>query len=287
MSTYPPTPQTSYPPSPYRPPAENSLGTAGFIVSLVGLIVCAGFLCPIGLVLSAIALGKEPRGLAIAGTIIGFIGSLLGVLIVLLALGVIGAGIGFLSMFASHSITYNNMYTASNEIDIYYSNNNSTLPDEPTGTSLISNYADEWGTAFKYDPNSQHGADYDLISAGPDMQFGTGDDIVDYFWVYSHTTQSHSGQHPNPVDATQIDFAFNQAAERMNTAFPAGTTLPNEADGNAQIAGLRDAWNQQIQYAPASAPMYHLKSAGPDQTWQTDDDLTRSFFFDPAGGQTP
>jgi len=37
---------------------------------------------------------------------------------------------------------------------------------------------DPWGTAYKYQcPSETEGKDYDIISAGPDKQFGTQDDI--------------------------------------------------------------------------------------------------------------
>lgn len=52
----------------------NGLGLAGFICSLVGFCT-GGLLSPIGLILSLIALGKQPRGFAIAGVIIGALGS--------------------------------------------------------------------------------------------------------------------------------------------------------------------------------------------------------------------
>lgn len=57
------------------PPPSNGLGTAGFIVSLVGLFT-GGILSPLGLLLSFIALFRRPRGMATAGFIIGMIGSI-------------------------------------------------------------------------------------------------------------------------------------------------------------------------------------------------------------------
>jgi len=59
-----------------KPQPSNSLGLAGFIVSLAGLVVSCGLLCPVGLLLSAVALFKRPRGFALAGFILGLIGSL-------------------------------------------------------------------------------------------------------------------------------------------------------------------------------------------------------------------
>ena len=58
-----------------QPAPTNGLGIAGFIVSLVGLLSC-GLLCPIGFLLSLVGLTKQPRGFAIAGAIIGAIGTL-------------------------------------------------------------------------------------------------------------------------------------------------------------------------------------------------------------------
>lgn len=59
----------------YAPkPESNALGLAGFIVSLVGLASC-GLLSPIGLILSLIAVFRVPRGFAIAGLVLGLIGS--------------------------------------------------------------------------------------------------------------------------------------------------------------------------------------------------------------------
>jgi hypothetical protein len=63
----------------YRNAPTNGLGIAGFVVSLVGFLgSCFGaaVICPIGAILSGIALRRPPRGFAIAGFIIGLIGSL-------------------------------------------------------------------------------------------------------------------------------------------------------------------------------------------------------------------
>src|SRR5215217_6171663 len=56
-------------------PPTNNMGLAGFITSLIGLVSC-GVLSPIGLPLSPIGMIKPPRGFAIAGTILGLIGSI-------------------------------------------------------------------------------------------------------------------------------------------------------------------------------------------------------------------
>jgi len=58
-----------------QPQSTNGLGTAGFIISLFGLLTC-GILAPIGLMFSLVGLVKAPRGFAIAGSVLGALGSL-------------------------------------------------------------------------------------------------------------------------------------------------------------------------------------------------------------------
>jgi len=54
---------------------SNSLGLAALIVSLVATF-SSGLLGPIGLILSAFGMRRRPRGLAVAGVLIGLAGSL-------------------------------------------------------------------------------------------------------------------------------------------------------------------------------------------------------------------
>lgn len=63
-----------------QPPVKkNGIGTAGFILALLSLVLCwtpvLGFiLWLLGTIFSVIGLFKAPRGLAIAGTVISFLG---------------------------------------------------------------------------------------------------------------------------------------------------------------------------------------------------------------------
>jgi hypothetical protein len=58
----------------YEANRSNGLGLAGFITSLVGIVSC-GILSPIGALLSFFGLFKSPRGFALAGFLIGAVGS--------------------------------------------------------------------------------------------------------------------------------------------------------------------------------------------------------------------
>jgi hypothetical protein len=91
-STPAPVARRGGPPVPrYLPaPASNDLGLAGFIVSLLGLVLSGGLLCPVGLVLSAMALRREPRGFAVAGFVIGLVGTLMGLAACLFSVFVCG-----------------------------------------------------------------------------------------------------------------------------------------------------------------------------------------------------
>ncbi|MDR2125416.1 MAG: hypothetical protein LBP63_01125 [Prevotellaceae bacterium] len=67
---------------------SNGVGTAGFILALIGLIFCwipviNWILWILGAILSIVGCFKEPRGLAIAGVVISFIGVILLIVVVI------------------------------------------------------------------------------------------------------------------------------------------------------------------------------------------------------------
>ena len=71
---------------------RNGLGTAGFVLALLGLIFCwvpvlNWILWFLGVLFSFIGVFKKPRGLSIAGMIISFIG----IIIIIVALGTVMA----------------------------------------------------------------------------------------------------------------------------------------------------------------------------------------------------
>ncbi|MEO0474463.1 MAG: DUF4190 domain-containing protein [Planctomycetota bacterium] len=283
MSTYPTQPGQPHTYQ-YEPPPTNALGIAGFVVSLSGLVVCMGLICPVGLVLSLIALTKEPRGFAIAGTILGALGTLMGVLAALLFAGVLGSGFWLGSYFAN-SQTYTTISIASSDIDYHYNNNNSTLPDEPTGNALISSYTDEWGNSLKYELTAGTTDQYTISSAGEDGVFGTIDDIVDpyqaYNWGGPATVQTWPEEE---VEGADVENAFGLAADKIVKSFPVGSDLPTRDQVSEKAGQLLDPWLTPMKYTPSeNPPWYDLESAGPDQQWGTGDDLKRPFYFAPTG----
>jgi hypothetical protein len=160
------------PPAPQSPPS-NGLGLAGFIVSLVGLILTCGILCPVGLVLSLFGLRKEPRGFAIAGTVIGGIGTLFAVVVVGAIVMLVvegkeavlhGAGGQLQTVFA--------LTEAEQTIEMERTEKG-RLPDEAHGNALIAEIRDGWKRKLRYEP---HDDTFTIRSAGPDGVFGNGDD---------------------------------------------------------------------------------------------------------------
>lgn len=55
--------------------AKNPIGTTGLGISILGAVFTCGVLCPLGLLVSLFGLFHKPREVAIAGAIIGGLGS--------------------------------------------------------------------------------------------------------------------------------------------------------------------------------------------------------------------
>lgn len=75
-------------------PKGNGIGTAGFVLALIGLLLCwipilNWILWLLGVIFSFIGVFKAPRGLSIAGLVISFIG----VIIIVTILGAIAASL--------------------------------------------------------------------------------------------------------------------------------------------------------------------------------------------------
>lgn len=77
----------------FQQPQTNGFGKAGFVLALIGLIfswvpVLGWVSGLLGAIFSIIGLFKEPRGLAIAGTVISFIGLIVFILLFTVLAGV-------------------------------------------------------------------------------------------------------------------------------------------------------------------------------------------------------
>jgi hypothetical protein len=156
----------SYPPPPPPPlrTQTNGLAIGGFVVSLVGILTC-GVISPIALILSLVALKKQPRGFAIAGTVIGGIGTLMiaGIVVVIFAVPEFKQGLETgLVIAEAHTIIES------------HRGENDALPSEEEGNRLIEDLEDGWGNPLRYELDGEKPV---IRSAGPDGEFDTKDDI--------------------------------------------------------------------------------------------------------------
>jgi hypothetical protein len=165
-----------------RPTTDtNPVGLAGFIVSLVSLVACGGLLSPVGLILSLFGCFRQPRGLAVAGVVLGLIGSgafILGVVAfgVVLVAGAIALifGASFLGQTLETSFDANEVRKAI----VAYERAEGRLPGAMSDLSTLDEHAahDLWDTPYRLEidaPDRQ----FTLVSLGKDKTLGTDDDI--------------------------------------------------------------------------------------------------------------
>lgn len=152
----------------------NVLGAWGFGISLFGLLMTFGLLCPLGLLLSFFGLFSKKRGIAIAGTIIGGIGT-----------SIVAVGVGSIAMAANAVHHYQVevpkiqetrqvLDTACVEIESYRQENNK-LPEGIEGNKLVLQFEDAYGNAVRYEPEED--GKFAIRSAGIDGKFDTSDDL--------------------------------------------------------------------------------------------------------------
>jgi len=150
----------------HAPRPTNGIGTAGFVVSLVGIVLC-GLISPIGLVLSIIGLGREPKGLAIAGTVIGGIGTLLLPVVIL----VVWVTVPEAQIEGSKAI----VKEAASKIEALQKEGGEP-PRVDEAEEVLDQYIDLYGKRLRYEPTEEG---FRVRSAGKDREFDTDDDIVE------------------------------------------------------------------------------------------------------------
>ena len=157
-------------PLPYPPrQPTNTLAVIGFVLSILGFLTGL-VLCPIGFILCFFAMFKRPRGLAVVGMFIGFIGTAI--------LAAILFVFGFV-IFTCFTLGTPGFRTVVAVAEARQAINNyviahGTLPNDLEGQLAISSETDGWGHILKY---TREGQRFEIRSAGPDGFFNTGDDI--------------------------------------------------------------------------------------------------------------
>ena len=158
----------------------NTLGLAGFVTALVGIALTGGLLCPIGLILSVIALSRRPRGFAIAGTVIGIVGSCGSCLLAVLLLPVLAGGAAAIALVAAGGLpaihTLDHMWQVKLAIEAH-EKSHQVAPESLSELSLPADMLEDgWGTPLQYERTSADGRScWTLRSAGPDRQLDASD----------------------------------------------------------------------------------------------------------------
>lgn len=159
----------------------NPVGLAGFIVSLVSLVACAGLISPVGLILSLVGCFRQPRGLAIAGVVLGLIGSG-GLILAIVIFGVVLVA-GAIALIFGASFIGQAMETTfdANEVRkaiVAYERAEGRLPGGLADLASLDEHAahDLWDTPYRLeiDPGDRT---MTLVSLGKDKTLGTDDDI--------------------------------------------------------------------------------------------------------------
>lgn len=168
-------------------PPSNGLGVAAFVCSLIGVITC-GLFGPVGALLGFFGMFKQPRGFAVAGFIIGLIGTLWAA-----AVGTFFYGLSqnWGGMRDEFNISVLEAFTQE-----HYAQHGA-VPTTQQWDQVISNMPTLWidPNHVRYDRHADNHAT--ITMAGPDEQFDTADDL-------SREVVLGPGAAPNvpmPVDA--------------------------------------------------------------------------------------
>lgn len=159
----------------------NPVGLAGFIVSLVSIVGCAGLLSPVGLILSLVGCFRQPRSLAIAGVVLGLIGTG-GLILMIVVFGVVliaGAialifGASYLGQILATGFDADEI----REAIVAYEVAEGRLPSSIDDLTELDKHAanDMWGTPYLLQINPDERTMM-ITTLGKDKTVSTGDDI--------------------------------------------------------------------------------------------------------------
>jgi len=218
----------------------NGLGIAGFVISLVGLC-SGGLLSPVGLIVSLVALKNQPRGLAIAGVVIGALGScgvILSLLLipfvvigVLVAAGATAAAVTIAAVIGGPQLEAQvEMGIIAGMVEQYNDKQGhmpATLDDALSALKPDSGLrTDSWDHPYilEYDADGS----YKLRSMGADGQDGTDDDIV-YNGAFSFGFDAPSSpptQTPQPPTQNPAGTTDTTPQDTPTPPPPADTSAP-------------------------------------------------------------
>lgn len=161
----------------------NMLGIVGFVLSLLGILGTGGLLCPVGLVLSLIALGRPPRGFAVAGVVLGLLGTCGGIILAIFIIGIAltaiaGVGAMFVLSQSDRIELSSDMAKIGFAVQQYKEGNRGIAPAGLSGLELERpTLLDPWGHEYRYFLTDNESG-FDVMSNGADGVENTDDDIA-------------------------------------------------------------------------------------------------------------
>ncbi|MDX2148415.1 MAG: hypothetical protein SFZ23_12925 [Planctomycetota bacterium] len=163
-----------------RSAERNTLGLAGFITSLVALVFSLGLLSPVAMIISFFGLFKKPRGFALAGFVLGLVGSIGLLLLMLLGVfAIILGGLGIAAV-APHIERTVEQHQLAALVQSYHEQHRKlplTLAELDAHAGTLT---DSWDRPYRYfvepAPEGQEPTRFVISSDGPDSMFDTPDD---------------------------------------------------------------------------------------------------------------
>lgn len=160
---------------------RNTWGIIGLTISVVGLFTL-GILSPLGLAASIAGMSRRPRGTAIAGVVLGLVGTILLIVytlprIIPPAVREVGMGARANDTIATRAAqdTWILMRDVADRLDAARPKNGDA-PSQAEGDAAMSGRQDSWINVIRYArPDDET---FEIRSAGPDRIFDTDDDIV-------------------------------------------------------------------------------------------------------------
>ncbi|HVZ93643.1 MAG TPA: type II secretion system protein GspG [Phycisphaerales bacterium] len=258
---------------PYQSPMEleerptNPTALVGFILSF-----CVS---PVGLILSLVSLMWRPRGFAIAGVIIGLIGTAIWT-----AVGVFAVNIG------KTVATYTELNHAVIAVQKDLEAKKSADSKYPSDLAGITAGTDPWGTALRYEPSAD-GAGYTLVSAGRDKSFDTMDDMIfDHYMNEDFLTATVAVAASTEWFASLGGGKGGEYIRGMRDVMRLANDIGSYRDAHGKVPEslmdipgmteklMTDPWGKPYRYDPSeSGTTARITSDGPDGIEGSQDDL--------------
>ncbi|MDX2114174.1 MAG: DUF4190 domain-containing protein [Planctomycetota bacterium] len=191
-----------------RPEARtNTLGVVGLVLSFC--------ISPVGLLVSLVALSRRPRGFAVAGVIVGLVGTIVWGIGALLAASAWAYGPAMFKTLGDFTVIQQ-------RLTVYAANNNGApAPDLTTAGVPGDALVDHWGTPYVFTPGAS--GTWTIQIAGPDRTLDTADDAR----LSGTMSQAEIGRAITPM----IEAAgASRAAGSATQPAPAPSTSPDPAD---------------------------------------------------------